>query len=492
MKAVLKAGQSEYRELARGEIVDHFGKVLALDTTKYILEFNPVDPKENKTLLASQLAEIFDFKNKTLLDKNSSQTLVRNLSKEEAEKIKALKSKQLYLRKMTTRFYPQGKLASHILGYVDKYGEAKQGIENRFKDLLLDDPKGKLALSIDSRLQVLSEKALKEQIETTESERGTVIVMDTHTGEILAWAIYPDFNPNNYYDAAIEHTKNWAIVDVYQPGSIFKIITVASALDAKTIDQNYKFTDKGYLQIDKNKISNHDYVPGSTQPMELDIKGLFARSSNPFAAHIALKMGSELFYNYIKLFGFGNKSRIELLGESKGILKKPSLWKKLDTATTAIGHGAISVTPIQILAAVNTIPNHGIWIKPTLLKIDENKQSNSTEQSIQVITSDTADFVARQLTEAIAFNTSERHTIAGNIPGLKVAGKTGTAEKITSEGAYSKRQTVASFFGFFPAEEPRFSILVVIDDPKTSGGWGDTVAGPVFNKVAGYCRTLYW
>lgn len=491
-KYIGKSKKNEAVEIARGEIVDRNQKILCIDIDKYTLEYNPAETKEDRAYLAAKLYEIVGFNKPDLLSSNSSMILAYNLNSNQAKAIQALKSKLLYLRKVRSRFYPQGTLASHILGYVDIYGKARQGIESTFEKQLLDDSDLKLELSIDSRLQVLAERALAKRVQETKAERGTVMIMDVNTGEILTWAVEPTFNPNKYFDYPYEATKNWALVDVYQPGSIFKIVTVASALDSETITTAHRFTDKGYLEVENWKIKNHDYVPGKTMPQELGLQNLFERSSNPFAAHLALAMGPEKFYKYIRKFGFGAKTRVELDGETKGILTKFSHWRKSDTATTGIGQGAISVTPIQLLTAVNVIASGGYWIKPTLVKVEREAILENKIPKVPVVKPEIAKYLATLLAGSIEQNIKTRYAIAGNVPGIRVAGKTGTAEKVNESGkGYSKRNTIASFIGFFPAESPRYIILAVIDDPKTDGGWGDTVAGPVFNQVAGHVKDLY-
>ncbi len=476
-------------DVPRGEIVDRNDKVLALDLTRYTLEYNPVESNEDRYALGVRLQEIMNLKDPQLLNRKSSQTLAHNLSKEQANKIRKLHSKLLYLRKVRSRFYPQGSLASHIIGYVDTYSKARLGVESKYEKVLHDNPEEKFALSIDSRVQVLAEKALEQRISETHANRGTVMVMSVKTGEMVAWAVSPGYNPNKYYDYSMESTKNWSIVDAYQPGSVFKIITVSSALDSGTIDTDYKFVDHGYIDIGGRRVKNHDFVAGRTPSVELGLQQLFERSSNPFTSHIAVKMGPEVFYKYIRKFGFASKTNIEIDGESKGILHKWNKWRSIDTATTGMGQGAICVTPLQLIAAVNAVANNGLWVKPTILKIPKNRIEEI--EGRRVITEETAATVRRLLAGSIKNNLETRFTISGKIPGLAVAGKTGTAQKVNEGGGYSNSRTIASFIGFYPAENPKFITLVVIDDPKAAGGWGDTVAGPVFNQVAGYVRDLY-
>lgn len=479
-------GKSRTVNPARAEIIDRNDKVLALDMLQYSLEYNPAETKENRTELAAKLRQIFPLKDD--LKANYSKVLSHGLTREQANQIRKLNSKLLYLRKIRRRFYPQDSLAAHLLGYVDLYGQARQGLEFGYQKQLESDPEAKFKLSIDSRLQVFAEKELAKRIAETKAARGTAIVMKVDTGEIYAWAISPGFNPNKYFDSSFEQMKNWSLVDVYQPGSIFKILTVAAALDSGTIDLNHRFIDNGFLEIDKWKIKNHEYKPGETEAAELNLQQLFERSSNTFAAHLALAMGPKTFYSYIKKLGFGHKTGIELDGESKGIVVKDSKWRKSDTATTGMGHGAISVTPLQMLTAVNTIANDGYKVRPSLIyggvPINRNKIEPLIDPAVTVS-------VRELLARSIDHNLKFKNSVAGRVNNLTVAGKTGTAEKIKAGGGYSNRETFASFLGFYPAYQPKFITLVVIDDPKTDGRWGDTVAGPLFNKIAAYVRDLY-
>ena len=464
-----------------------------MDLQSYTLEFNPprdgwAKHMQHKAQLLAVLRRVIGFRSTSKLESSYTQILGRNLTKAQADQLRTLGSPYLYLRRTLKRYYPQADLAAHVLGYVDIFGEARQGIEARYEERLLDEPDDKFELSLDSRLQVLIEKALKEHVIKTKAEKAAVIVLKTKTAEVLSWAAYPDYNPNKYFKYSPINMKNWSLSDVYQPGSIFKVVTVSSALDSATIPYDYHFLDEGYLQVDKWKIKNHDYIKGKTEPVDLDLQALFARSSNPFSAHVALKMGAGVFFDYIKAYGFGSKTGIEMAGESRGLLKSKNKWRNSDVAATGIGHGAISVTPLQMVTAINVIANHGKWIRPTVLK--RRGYEIPKEDIRQVVRPEIADYIANLLRKSVAYNLEFKHSIAGRVPGLSIAGKTGTAEKI-EKGRYSHRRTVASFLGFFPAENPRYIAIAVVDDPKTDGGWGDTVAGPLFNKVAQFCKNLY-
>lgn len=489
-KSELQVDRSRFEKkipISRGEIVDRNSKILAVDMNKYTLEFNPVKSSEDKDLLFKNLQRIIGLKNKNLVYANRSITLAHNLTKIQADKIRKLHSKYLYLRKIKSRIYPQGALASHVLGYVDLYGKARQGIEFEYEDFLQEHASSSLKLSLDSRLQNYAQKVLAQRMEESKASKGAVVVMKVSTGELLTWAVKPDFDPNKYFDYDSSFRNNWSLVDVYQPGSVFKIMTVSSALDSMTIDRFYTYEDVGYIKVDNWRIKNHDYHPKKTKAEKLNLQGLFARSSNPFSAHLALKMGPEVFYKYIRAFGFGSKTGVEISGETNGIVRAPGKWRDSDTATTGIGQGMISVTPLQLLTAVNTVANNGYKVKPTLFKVSDY----SSIEKEAIILEENAALIRKLLTNAIKYNVEERHAISGNVPGLSIAGKTGTAQKIKAGGGYSHKNTIASFIGFFPAENPLYTVLVVIDDPKTDGRWGDTIAGPVFNKVAAYMKSLY-
>ena len=489
-KAEFEVDRSQFAKktpISRGEIVDRNNKILAVDMNKHTLEFNPIQSLEDKEKLFSNLQSIINLKSRNLISANRSITLAHNLNKGQADKIKKLNSKYLYLRKIRSRIYPQGALASHVLGYVDLYGKARQGVEYEYEDFLQEHSTASLVLSLDSRLQNYAQKALAQRLEETHAKQGAVVVMKVATGELLTWAVKPDFDPNKYFDFDSSYRNNWSLVDVYQPGSVFKIMTVASALDSMTIDRFYTYKDEGFIKVDNWKIKNHDYVAKVTKAETLNLEGLFARSSNPFSAHLALKMGPDIFYKYIRAFGFGEKTGVEISGETNGIVRPPQKWRNSDTATTGIGQGMISVTPLQLLTAVNAVANNGYKVKPTLFKV--NDYSSIEKES--VILEENALLIRKLLTNATAYNIRERHSISANVPGLSIAGKTGTAQKLKAGGGYSRKNTIASYVGFFPAENPLYTVLVVIDDPETDGRWGDTVAGPVFNKVAAYMKSLY-
>ena len=307
------------------------------------------------------------------------------------------------------------------------------------------------------------------------------IITNPKTGEIFAWANYPSFDPNQYSKYPYGITKNWSMVDVYQPGSTFKILTLSSALDLGTIKPNSTFYDAGSLKVGNRTVHNHDGGHG-----QIDLLHLLIHSSNVGAAQVALTMTPKQFHDKLQAFGLGNTTGIELPGESAGLLLPAKNWRPIDQATTGFGQGAIAVTPLQLVAAVGAVANDGVWIEPHLVRRIYDPRTGVTEKwtepkAKEVVSPATAKLMRTFFAQNIAMGTQ----IAGQIPGYLVAGKTGTAQKVGQGGhGYLAGQTVASFIGFLPANNPQLLCLVVLDGPQTDGRWGNTVAGPVFNAIA--------
>ena len=497
----LKHQLNQNANTLRGDIRDRYGNLLVLDVVEYdvyinIKNINKIS-KDEIQALAEALNDKPDNLEIKLRQKNFTK-IYPIISQSKKEEIKKLNLDFIYFEQKPTRKYPHKYFASHILGFVNNDHKGQHGVEYFYesiltkpeenKDKTIAYPKGKsIVLTIDSILQQYCENKLNETIKKSKAEKGAIIVLSPKTGEIYSFASYPDYDPNKFYKE--KNTKNWAITDIYEPGSTFKIVTVSSALENNTITKDSTYFDPGYLEVSKRRIHNHE----KTKPRTIGLLDLFRHSSNVAAAQVGLTMQPEQFYTSIKNFMFGQKTNIDLPGESSGLLIDHKQWRKIDLATTAIGQGAISVTPIQIAAAVSVIANHGLWIQPHVLKglwepnynlVIENPFMITQEQAI---TPETADFVSGLLKQSVKENLEAMAYIAGNVPGYEVAGKTGTAQKIKLPGqgkGYWPGHTIASFIGYFPADNPEILILVVVDDPKTEGRWGNTIAGPVFNEVA--------
>lgn len=483
----------------RGDIRDRYSNLLVLDVINYDLYNNVRNlhkiPKEK----INKLAELLRISTSDFIIKLSQKIdtkIFSGVDEDLASRIKRLNPEFVYLVPKVTRKYPHKRLASHIVGFVNSDHVGQHGVEYFYEGLLTKIsptvtqfnlfPKGAdLILTIDSVLQEYAESELNKAIKLSKAQNGTIIILSPKTGEIYTWAVYPDYDPNLFYKQ--KFIKNWTITDVYQPGSTFKIITVASALENMTITKESVFYDPGFIKVSNRTIRNHH----KSKPQNINLLELFKQSSNVAAAQVALTMKPEDFYNSIKRFMIAKKTNIDLLGESEGLLLDYRKWKKLDLATTAFGQGAVSVTALQLASAVASISNHGIWVQPHVLKgiWDSNYKiiTGSPQEVIQerAISQEVADYVSGLLKQSVKENLKAMTYIAGDVPGYEVTGKTGTAQKIREGGkGYLSGHTVASFIGYFPADDPEILALVVIDDPKTGGGWGNTVCGPVFNNVA--------
>lgn len=483
----------------RGDIRDRNGDLLVLDVITYDL-YNNVRKlssiPEEKILHLASLLKITPDELKIKLSQKKYTKIFPGINEKLANSIREMKVGFVYLEPNVTRTYPHKKMAAQIIGFVNKEQKGQHGIELYHQNILtqISDkskksylfPKGtNIVLTIDSILQEYAEKELLTAVTKSRAERGAIIVMSPKTGEIYAWSAYPNFDPNIFYKE--KYLKNWSITDIYQPGSTFKVITIASALENMTIQKNSSFYDPGFIKVTNRIIKNHH----KAKPQQINLLELFKQSSNVATSQVGLSMKPEIFYNSIKSFMIGTKTNIDLPGESNGLLLDHKKWRTIDLATTGFGQGAVSVTPIQLVSAISTVANHGIWVQPHLLKgiwDDEYKIVNKSPYNIteqNVISADTADFVSDLLKQSVEQNLAAMSYIAGNVPGFKVAGKTGTAQKIRPDGkGYWAGHTVASFIGYLPAEDPQILALVVVDDPKTGGGWGNTICGPVFNNIA--------
>lgn len=496
----------------RGAITDRHGLPLAIDTTRYDVYVHPRLLKVGLDEAAATFAKICHVEQakaeKLLKSDNPVVTMALHLNREEIEELQHLNWPGIDINPRSFRHYPEAKLASHILGYVNFDREGQGGVEqaveeplqstgelnrpqldgrgreilsnNKSRQLEITPPMGRnVELTIDNYLQHLAEKELSAMCIHSQALKGCAILLDPSNGEILAWANYPSYDPNEYHKY-LDKLKNWAMVDVYQPGSTFKILTVASALDLGVIHKNSIFHDGGALTIGNRTIHNHE--PGGLGA--LDLLHLFIHSSNVASAQIGMLMTPAQFYGKLSEFGIGKKTGVELAGESAGILQKPQYWKPIDQATTGFGQGMVAVTPLQLLSAVSGVANSGIRVQPHLIRRIYDPKSGVTEKwtdpaKTQVLSPDVAHHVASLL----ATNVATGSQMAGKVPGYRVGGKTGTAQKVGTRGGYIAGATIASFVGFLPADDPKLVGIVVVDSPQTDGRWGNTIAGPVFNAI---------
>lgn len=398
------------------------------------------------------------------------------------------------------RSYPERELASNVLGFVSREGQGYFGIEEKFSDLLSgvprkvwvpidpnrveelpDVPNGaSLILTIDREIQKEVEDILDAALERTGAEAATILVTDPKTGEILAMATTPRLDLNEYwrYGGVFEGETpfNRAVSKAYEPGSVFKVLTMAAALDSGAVKRETQFLDTGVFEMGGIYIRNWNW--GAWGPQ--DMLGCMQHSLNVCLAWVASEIGTTNFYKYMQAFGLGRLTGIELAGEARGRVKIPgdSDWYEADLATNSFGQG-ISATPVHMAMAVSAIANDGKMVTPRILlsMVDKGRQYNTTPQIAGMPISAEA---ARTLTEMLAVSL-ETEASEALVEGYRVAGKTGTAEIPTPYG-YTSSLTHASFVGWGPIDDPRFLVYVWLEKPQSSP-WGSVVASPVFREV---------
>ncbi len=402
------------------------------------------------------------------------------------------------------RSYPENSLASNILGFysfMDREGGiGYYGVEEYYDDLLAGTPMetfmprnpylleelptvpagASLVLTIDREIQAMVEKQLDEAVEEHEAESGTVVVLDPRNGEILAMASQPRVNLNQYwkYEDEFEDKTpfNRAISETYEPGSVFKVLTMAAAFDNGTVDEETIFNDPGRFEYGGSTVYNWNRRGYGKQSMQ----GCMQHSLNVCLAWVATELGKEDFYDYMQVFGIDRRTNIDLGGEKTWPLSTPgdSDWYPIQLVTNSFGQG-VAVTPIQLAAAISSVANGGELMKPHVLKaiIQDGKQYNTSPQVMSVpIKPETAKIMTSMLVESL----KEESSLA-LVPGYSIAGKTGTAE-IPVEGVYGIDLTNASFVGWGPADNPQFLVYVWIEKPGSSP-WGSIVAAPVFSSI---------
>ncbi|MCR5266345.1 MAG: penicillin-binding protein 2 [Cyanobacteria bacterium RUI128] len=493
----------------RGDILDRNGVKLATDEIVYEIYAHPTQysAKYPPEVLADKLAPLMGMPRNELLAKLKSKkhniiTIKKNVDRLTAEKVRNEGFRAISVGTINRRFYPQGSIASHIIGYYSYLSGNSEGIENIANDKLgnvaalnkvqrksngdiifdfdtdvknlTQKPKGEdVTLTIDSAVQYICEKELAKTIHETHAERGVVIVTDVTNGEVLAYASYPNFNPNTFWKASSKSMKNWSLTDVYPPGSTFKILTVATALDLGVLNENSRVPDSGRIFIDKNEIKNNDYS-AHPNPGMISLVYLFEHSSNVGSANIALMIDKNAYYSKLRDFGIGQKTGIDLTGESIGIFPKPKSWYKSRHASMGYGYGA-SVTAIQMISAVSAIANGGIWITPHVIKYSQEELPKHVV-SRRVVSEQTAKAVTRLLAKSIANGKTPL-----NLEKYTTCAKTGTSNKNFKKGG---NMVYASAIGYFPSSAPKIAIYVVIDSPKTGVDFGGTIASPLFRKIA--------
>ena len=464
----------------RGDIFDRNGIKLATDKVYSDVYAHPADYDHSPEDLAKMLAPLLKMPKDTLLQKLKKPgpviTLKKDVDRNTAKQISKLHLREISLGKKNTREYPQGTLAAHVF----KYQRTRDG--KIIYDFTTDpvatttNPKGEdVTLTIDAAIQHVCEKEIEKMVTEKHAERGTVIVMNPKTGEILAYAVYPTFDPNNYKKATPQQLKNWTLTDVFPPGSTFKTITVASAMDLGKINEHSTVLDTGKTTIGKWEIKNYDYDV-HPYPGNITLEYLFEHSSNIGAINVAKTMSPAEFYGVLKKFGFGTKTGIDLPGESSGLLPYWTYWDQGIQATMSYGYGT-SVTAIQMISAVQALANNGVRITPHIIKYSQEEYDNKIHHT-QVIQPETAQAITRLLAASVNNGKS-----VIKMDKYNVAAKTGTSRKPKEGGSGYTPYTYTSTIGYLPASDPQILVYVMVDSAKVGAIWGNTVAGPVFHEV---------
>jgi len=490
----------------RGIIYDRAGRELAMSIAADSVFAVPTETPDLAGAL-SLIAHITHDDPRELLAKcRGARTfcwVVRKPNAETAERIRGLNLRGIHFQKESKRHYPKGELAAQVLGYVGMDDEGLSGIEREYDAKLRGKP-GRMLISVDARkkwfgsvekqpepganvvltvdekIQYIVERELRTAIQETHAEAGTVIVQNPHTGEILALANWPSFDPNDSRKVTSQRLKDHAVSDVYEPGSTFKIVTISAALEEKLTRPNELFDcQMGSIVINGMRIRDHKAFG------LLPVSGILIKSSDVGAIKIALRLGEDRFYKYIRAFGFGQQTGIELPGETRGMTKPVSRWSKVSIGAISMGQ-EIGISPLQLAGLVSTIANDGIWTAPRIVAATTEPQS--TPQTVvfhpgdehRVLSTLTAAQM-KQMMQGVVLEGTGRKAL---LEGYSSAGKTGTAQKVDpATGAYSHTKYVASFAGFAPVNNPAITVAVILDSPS-GPHQGGQVSAPVFQRVA--------
>jgi len=501
-------GQGDARSLRhipipahRGLITDRNGEPLAVSTPVTTLWANPKEMQASRDRWP-QLATALGQNPQQLTERLTQQAnkefiyLVRGLTPEQGQHVLDLKVPGVYGLEEFRRFYPAGDVTAHMVGFTDLDDHGREGVELAYDEWLagvpgkrqvIKDRRGRLikdiqvtknakagktlALSIDLRLQYLATRELRNAIAEQDAKAGSLVIMDVKTGEVLAMVNQPTYNPNNRRSMFPAAMRNRAIIDVFEPGSTVKPISMSAALESG----RWKPTDKvevypGSLQIGRYTIKD---VSRSEGPI-LDLTGILINSSNVGMSKIAFDIGGEAIYRVMSQVGLGQYTGLGFPGERVGNLPNHREWRKAETATLSYGYG-VSVTALQLVHAYAALSNDGKMVPLSILKVDK------APEAVQAIPKDTAETVQGMLQQVIE---APRGVFRAQVPFYHVAGKSGTARKATvgSKG-YTENAYRSLFAGFGPMSDPRYAIVVVIDEPGKGGYFGGLVSAPVFSKV---------
>lgn len=504
-KARLQQFKKEAVPVKRGIIMDRKGRELAVNLET---ESVYVDPAEvlSPDKVAHALSKAINKKpaaiHARLKENKRFVWIERRLSIEDAKKIRDLNLQGIGTVAETKRFYPKGGLASHLVGFVDSDNNGLEGVEGKYNKYLTArgekisvarDAKGNvlsdgidkeikgnnIVLTIDEGLQYILEKNLDEAVLHWRAASATAIMMDPYSGEILAMANRPTFDPNKPSGVSAGQRRNRAITDCYEPGSTFKIIVGVAALEEGIVNPNMKFDcSAGYIEVGGKRIKD------AHRHGVLTFKEVIQKSSNVGTIKIGLNLGKERLHDYIRRFGFADKTGIDLIGEVSGWVKPPDKWSGMSIGAISIGQ-EIAVTPLQVVRAYAAIANGGFLVRPYIVSEIISPEGEIVHKTFPEAKRIVSEKTVNVFSEILKTVTEEGGTATqASIEGNTVAGKTGTAQLIDPKTKrYSKEKYVSSFVGFVPADRPKMVMIVVIHEPK-GAIYGGVVAAPAFKKIA--------
>jgi stage V sporulation protein D (sporulation-specific penicillin-binding protein) len=500
----------------RGALLDRNGYPLAASEDAFdVLVEHRAWENPNKAIEAAQeLSAVTAVPPEQMVQEVSASeifetSVARNLSFEQATAARDLGLRGVRLVKSSHRVYPEGNLAAQLLGFVGRDNVGLTGLESDLDSVLggskgllryerdglgnqfaLGDtqttaavPGANVVLTIDRYIQRLAELELKRTIDETKAGGGTIVVVQPKTGEVLAMASQPTFDVTKLDltdDSKIALYRNRAVTDMYEPGSVFKLITTAAGLDSGMVGPNTWWYDHGAITVSDWTIRNWDLSANGS----MTVQQMLSRSLNTGAAWVAQQVGADRFYKYVDSFGFGKPTDVGLTGDSPGRVRTPTSdpdnWRPVDMATNSFGQG-ISVTPLQMVMAVAAIANDGMLMKPRLVKevaYPGGTQPVPPEQAGQAISVESAQ-ILQSMMGVVADGYADRYL---DVKGYNVGGKTGTADLATPDSGYKKDAYISSFVGIAPLEDPVLAVLVKIDEPK-GVPWGTVVAAPAFSRL---------
>ncbi len=480
--------------VARGRIYDRNGYLLSGDEAHFELAYDRNGANYDRFIqelaptLGIQPAEILALKAQPAI---LHQQLIKDLPYDQGNLVREKDVWGFSAHPYWKRAYPEGSLAAHVLGFVNDDRLGLYGVEGWYNDVLTPTrqvdgtfaPGADLVLTIDRNAQAITEEELALALRDTGAESGSIIVMNPRNGEILAMASAPGYDPTHYAELATEQKEdtfvNPNVSDIYEPGSIFKVLTMAAALDSGTVTRDTVYNDTASIEVGGQLIWNWDR--GSHGPT--DMTGLLAKSLNVGASTLAIRMGQQTFYKYLRAFGLGRPTGIDLQHEAAGLVitrdKNPDRWSEAILASNSFGQ-AIATTPIQMVTSIGAVANDGVLVQPHVVKkiIRGNRVDEAKIVALgHPISRETARTLSDMLTEAVM-----REVPEALVDGYTIAGKTGTAQ-IPIPGGYDDPWTIGSFIAYAPAHDPQVIILVKLDRP-TSSMWGSETAVPVFHRLA--------